>query len=144
VHTLSGGVPRVINLLCDRSLMTGAELAVHEITPEIVDRAWDALAFRRAATDSSARIQLDRRGWLMVTAAAAAVLLLGVLMFVPFHRFVQAPAPAVPPPPPRTILDTRPAPIPAELMAMAEGAVPQIVRRPLPPPEPPVELPAPE
>ena len=118
VHTLSGGVPRVINLLCDRALMTGAELAVHEITPDIVDRAWGALAFRRTPSESNPRIQLDRRGWIMVGSGAAAVLLLGVMAFTPFHRFVEAPAPALPPAPPAYLVDVRPTPISPDVMAL--------------------------
>lgn len=144
VHALSGGVPRVINLLCDRALMTGAELAVYEITPEIVDRAWDALAFRRTPADTTPRFQLDRRGWIMAGTGTVAVLLLGVLLFAPLHGFIDAPAPAIPPPPARTIVDIRPAPIPAELMALAEGVVPFVPRRLVTPVAPPVEAPLPE
>ena len=39
LHRYSGGVPRVINLLCDRALMAGAQAGTTEITPAIVDRA---------------------------------------------------------------------------------------------------------
>ena len=36
VHTISGGVPRVINLLCDRSLMVGCEKQVSRIAEDHV------------------------------------------------------------------------------------------------------------
>ena len=37
IHAYSSGVPRVINLLCDRALMAGAEAQATTITPEFVD-----------------------------------------------------------------------------------------------------------
>src|SRR6185436_13124639 len=36
VHTLSGGIPRMINLVCDRSLMLGCEKQTSRITEEHV------------------------------------------------------------------------------------------------------------
>lgn len=39
VHATSGGVPRVINLLCDRALTFGAEASASTITPEQVEQA---------------------------------------------------------------------------------------------------------
>jgi general secretion pathway protein A len=39
VHSISGGVPRMINLLCDRSLMTGCEKQTNRITEEHVVQA---------------------------------------------------------------------------------------------------------
>jgi general secretion pathway protein A len=39
VHAFSGGVPRVINLLCDRALMVAAESKATTVTPEFVDEA---------------------------------------------------------------------------------------------------------
>ena len=39
VYAFSGGVPRIINLICDRSLMLGAELRANVVTPAIVDQA---------------------------------------------------------------------------------------------------------
>jgi general secretion pathway protein A len=39
VYAYSGGVPRIINLVCDRSLMLGAELRANVVTPAMVDQA---------------------------------------------------------------------------------------------------------
>ncbi len=39
VHRQSGGVPRVVNLLCDRALTLGAQLGITVITPEVVEEA---------------------------------------------------------------------------------------------------------
>jgi general secretion pathway protein A len=39
VHAYSHGVPRVINLLCDRALMLGAELRADIVSPPLIDEA---------------------------------------------------------------------------------------------------------
>jgi general secretion pathway protein A len=39
IHRLSGGVPRVINLLCDRALMTAFGVRAREVTPALVRSA---------------------------------------------------------------------------------------------------------
>jgi hypothetical protein len=39
VHAISGGVPRMINLVCDRALMEGCELKTNRITEDHVARA---------------------------------------------------------------------------------------------------------
>jgi general secretion pathway protein A len=39
VHAYSGGVPRVINLLCDRALMLGAELRASVVSPPLIEEA---------------------------------------------------------------------------------------------------------
>lgn len=36
IHAISGGVPRVVNLLCDRALMLGAEAGLSVITEDLV------------------------------------------------------------------------------------------------------------
>jgi general secretion pathway protein A len=46
VHALSGGVPRVINLLCDRALMLGAQAGVSVITRDLIHEAAAALSIR--------------------------------------------------------------------------------------------------
>ena len=43
VHTISGGVPRVINLLCDRALMAGAEAQTDTIDEPLIRSAATAL-----------------------------------------------------------------------------------------------------
>ena len=58
VHTLSGGVPRVINLLCDRALMTGCEQKTSQIAEEhVVDGggASSGMRFPKARSRASAR-----------------------------------------------------------------------------------------
>jgi general secretion pathway protein A len=46
LHRYSAGVPRVINLLCDRALMAGAQAGTTEISAALVDRAASVLGVR--------------------------------------------------------------------------------------------------
>jgi general secretion pathway protein A len=50
VYELSGGVPRVINLLCDRALMLGAEAGVSVITDDLIQKAAAGLAINSPVT----------------------------------------------------------------------------------------------
>ncbi len=69
IHAASGGIPRVINLLCDRALMLGAEAGVSVITADLVKAAAARVAVAPAAA---------RRTWPATAAwvALAAALLL--------------------------------------------------------------------
>jgi general secretion pathway protein A len=53
VHRLSGGVPRVINLLCDRALMAGSDAAADTITGPLVQHAVTALGLVPPETPAS-------------------------------------------------------------------------------------------
>lgn len=120
LHALSGGVPRVINLLCDRALMAGAEKGVHEIGAEMIDRAADAISFRRppAEVDQPGRASgIPRWG---IAAGAVVIVLALVGMLAPLHRLVDAPAPSLP--------------------AAPSADIPEIAA-PQPPPEEPGQLP---
>jgi general secretion pathway protein A len=102
VHALSGGIPRVINLLCDRALMAGAERGVYEITPALVDRAADALSFRRRPGDLT-RLRSRRFPlWAAIVAAAAALLLVAVLL-VALDAMLEDPPPELPAAPPADV-----------------------------------------
>jgi general secretion pathway protein A len=46
VHRLSGGIPRLINLICDRALLGGFSQQSHRITPEMVQQAAENLEIR--------------------------------------------------------------------------------------------------
>ena len=48
ISRFTGGVPRVINLLCDRALMLSAADRLHAITPDIIDRAAAVLELKPA------------------------------------------------------------------------------------------------
>jgi type II secretory pathway predicted ATPase ExeA len=68
VHRLSAGIPRLINLICDRALLSGYSLRTDRITPDIVQHASDSLDLAQPI--------LPRRRWFarpapMLGAAAA-------------------------------------------------------------------------
>jgi general secretion pathway protein A len=131
LHALSGGVPRVINLLCDRALMAGAERGVHEITPAMIDQASDALSFRRPATegDRPGGIRVSAPRWAIALAVVAALLL--PVPLVPWHRFIETPPPALPPAPPRLEAPVlTPLPIPPDYEELIDG---NMFPRPAPP-----------
>ncbi len=94
VNAVTGGVPRIINLLCDRALMVGAELRVASLTPDIIRTAAARLDLKLPPSAVSPwrrrRTRLAIAG-LVIVAATASVLLLG-----PIRRLVDAPLPAAP------------------------------------------------
>jgi general secretion pathway protein A len=103
VNTISGGVPRVINLICDRALALGAQAGLPVITPELIREAGEALALKIPGADVRGWQRLP--GWLY--AILALLLLAGlVLLFAPLDRFVDA---QPPPPPARPTIQGAPA-----------------------------------
>ena len=94
VHAISGGVPRVINLLCDRALMVGAEKRVNVVTPAIIEEGAVRLGLTSPAVANKARVA-RARGWGLV-GAAATLAVAAVLLFAPIYRLVDAPAPPKP------------------------------------------------
>jgi general secretion pathway protein A len=54
IYTASKGIPRVINLLCDRSLMIAASFGLRTIPADIVSEAAAALGLRATRTKASA------------------------------------------------------------------------------------------
>jgi type II secretory pathway predicted ATPase ExeA len=75
VHRLSGGIPRLINLICDRALLAGFSGQTSRITPDIVTHAAVSLDLRVPVLRRS--LWLRRRSSLL--AAAAVVLLASAL-----------------------------------------------------------------
>ena len=75
IHLLSGGIPRLINLICDRALLAGYSLRANRITVEMVAHAAESLELPVT--------RRSRFGWLArrasLTAAAAVVLLAATL-----------------------------------------------------------------
>ena len=93
VHAVSGGVPRVINLVCDRSLMLGAKSGTAVITPPLIREAAEALALKLPPASASWWRRIP--GW--VLALLVLLLLAGlILLFAPIDRLVDA---GTPPPP---------------------------------------------
>jgi general secretion pathway protein A len=121
VHTYSGGVPRIVNLICDRALMTGAEAGVSVITPDMVKTATGRLDLKLPRAGAAlGRGRLLRRA---VIAAAVVAVVAVVLLVAPLHRLVDTTTPPLPAPP------TQRAPIAEPLTVIP----PPDVRIPLPP-----------
>jgi general secretion pathway protein A len=78
IHRLSGGVPRVINMLCDRSLESAYLVGQSRISPPAVHRAAEQLAIEAPLRRRSDRRKARLRHWAwrlgLGTAAALAVL----------------------------------------------------------------------
>src|SRR5262249_41062337 len=72
VHKRSGGIPRLINLICDRALLAGFSLRTNRITPPLVEHAAQSLDVQ--PPEESATIVLSR-GRVSLMAAVAVVLL---------------------------------------------------------------------
>jgi general secretion pathway protein A len=83
VHRRSGGIPRLINLICDRALLAAFSVRASRITPEMVTHAADSLDVQVP--------RKDRFGWFRrraSLAAAAAVVLLSSVLAVAASAFV--------------------------------------------------------
>ncbi|OFW38654.1 MAG: hypothetical protein A3J29_17040 [Acidobacteria bacterium RIFCSPLOWO2_12_FULL_67_14b] len=121
VHTVASGVPRKINLLCDRALMIGCEAQTSRITEEHIVQAASQLGLEipkgkvrgeRAATVGAQR---SRRGRALAVAAVvlAAVAAAGYFVGNPLEWLSPDVRPAVRrPPPPRIAPDVLPLPPP--------------------------------
>ena len=68
VHKFSGGIPRLINLICDRALVAGFSARASRITPEMVTHAAKSLDLRAA---SAPRFRFIRRAPLAAGALVA-------------------------------------------------------------------------
>ena len=101
VAELSGGVPRIINLLCDRAIDLGYESRRHTIDARMVRDAARRLAIRRRSAPAA---QAGRR------VAAATALALAV---AGFGTWTWAGERTTPLPPPAPASFTRGAPVPA-------------------------------
>ena len=77
VHRISGGIPRLINLLCDRALLAGFSLKASRITPDMVQHAATSLDLQPAILRPFE--WLKRRASL---AAASIVVLLAAVLAV--------------------------------------------------------------
>ena len=116
VHHRSGGVPRLVNVLCDRALLAGFGEQVEQITPRTIRTVAGELRLDRGAPRRRARrIRLG-----LGAAGAAALLALAVAGLSARRPLapdraepppVAAPAPAVALPPPASAVIPPPAPV---------------------------------
>jgi len=93
LHTLSRGVPRLVNLLCDRALMLCARDRVHEVGPDMIRRAGGPLDMTQ---DEPVPVPRRRRWPWMVGALALTLAAAAVLAFAPVADWVEAPLPDLP------------------------------------------------
>jgi general secretion pathway protein A len=68
VHRLSGGIPRIINLLCDRALLAAFSVRENRITPDMVAHAAESLDVQPPP-----RARFPRQGASLAGAAAVTV-----------------------------------------------------------------------
>jgi len=94
VHAVSGGVPRVINLLCDRSLMLSAQLRVSAVTPAVVEEAAGKLSLAVPPDPLAERLATRRRWGIAAVAMLLAVAV--VIWLAPLYRLVDTTPPARP------------------------------------------------
>ena len=135
VHSISGGVPRMINLLCDRSLMIGCEKQTSRIAEEHVVRAAGALGHEipkgkikgEKATDPVTPAEsASRRPLIIGGIAAAAVLIVAAAIFFggsPLELLRPGNPPEVPQTPPRQLAPAA-APLPAPSDMPVAAAIP--------------------
>jgi general secretion pathway protein A len=94
LHAASAGVPRVINLLCDRALMMGARFGLRVITADIIAEAIQLLGIRVSSPSPRAWLArwLRARPWFAL--ATAALLLISLLaLLVPLQDLTTAELP---------------------------------------------------
>ena len=113
VHTLTGGVPRLLNLLCDRALLLCARDHVHEVGADAVRRAGVALDMTVETPVAPPR----RRWWPWVAAALAVMLLAAAgLVLAPPSEWIDVPLPDLPGAPHVTLAPpAEPYPVPESL-----------------------------
>ena len=71
VHRWSGGIPRLINLICDRALLAAFSIRTNRVTPEMVSNAAESLDVQ---TPHAMRAGWFRRKASLVAAAAGVLL----------------------------------------------------------------------
>jgi type II secretory pathway predicted ATPase ExeA len=103
VHTRSGGIPRLMNLICDRALLSGFSARTNRITPEMVTHAAKSLDvqsphvsrwWKRRAPTGDAATGRRSKGHTSLAAGAAVVLMSSVfgagVSAALYERFGQA------------------------------------------------------
>ena len=105
VHLLSGGVPRMINLICDRALMVGCQRQVSRITEDHVVGAATHLSLdvpkgKIKGERSDGTIDPTRRRWILAATMIALLAVAGTVLAL-FGNPLEMLAPEAEPPLPR-------------------------------------------
>jgi general secretion pathway protein A len=129
VHTLTSGVPRIINLLCDRALMAGAAARVHRITTEAVETAAHNLGLKRPDAPAVTKRQ-SVMGFAVAAMLVVVLGIAGVFWALPIDSWVDTTSPPLPAKPVLVGPEAaRPKPIPTQDLLLP----PVPVARPRPP-----------
>jgi general secretion pathway protein A len=100
LHAYTGGVPRIINLLCDRSLMQSAQMRLNRLTPAIINEAAGSLGLRLPETRRQKRKAAagapSRWRFAGIAVLVLALLVVAGLWFTPVDQLVGAVAPPLP------------------------------------------------
>jgi general secretion pathway protein A len=100
LHSARAGVPRFINLLCDRALMLGARFGLRIITADIITEAIQLLGIRVPAPSPREWLARWLRPRLWVAFTVAALLVLSILtLVVPLRGLTNAALPPIANPP---------------------------------------------
>jgi len=123
VHAVSGGVPRMINLVCDRALMVACEAQTSRITEEQVVQSAGQIGLevpkgKVRGERSAAATRSSKRTWVLAAVLVIAALGGAVYYFLgnPLELMAAAERPATRRPPAR--------PLPARVAALAVPAGP--------------------
>jgi general secretion pathway protein A len=102
VHAYTSGVPRIINLLCDRSLMQSALMRVNRVTPAVIDEAAGSLGLKLPPARGKRAAAVESHRWNLagIAAAVAALIVAGTFWLVPLDRLIDAGVPSPPASPP--------------------------------------------
>jgi len=148
IYKFSHGIPRVINLVCDRALMAGYSSRVREITPRLVASAARNLEGGRHGRHRYTRVWTGgpslRRAAL---AAGVAIALLGAGTAAGYWRLWRVEglraavgSPSLPPTAPAEVTASVPSISPAALASAVPTASMLVVSTPIPAAEPPSAL----
>jgi general secretion pathway protein A len=106
IHRLAGGIPRVINLICDRALLAAYSARTKEVSPELVQKAGDSLEL---VAPKPAPLAWLRKPAAIVTSTAAALSLALTGGAISSGSLKGSESPVAPAAPPRPPLVTAPA-----------------------------------
>ncbi len=85
IHRASGGIPRVINALCDRALLIGYTLESREITVPIVKRSVQEIR------GEPVRVKKTRQPWVLARYLPAPALVAAAVLIILFGKYVAEP-----------------------------------------------------
>jgi general secretion pathway protein A len=133
VHRFTGGIPRIINLLCDRVLMAGSAARVNRITTGLIEEAAGNLGLKLPVVIQPKRLPRVTTVAAVILAIVAALVL--VFAFAPRASWIDATPPSLPPRPSLMRSDPGVArPIPTEDFMPPALPVPPARPRPVLPP----------